>query len=127
MAKVLIIEDNQQVAEIERLALEEHSHQVQVAGDGPSGVLAARRMQPDVIVLDVALPLFDGNAVLFGLDLNPSLRQVAVVVVTGNVAQLEAAQRQRVAAILQKPFDIDAFLQAVEQAAEALFHNGQAK
>ena len=117
MARVLIIEDDPDIAEVERQALLSEGHDVEVAEDGPTGVLAAQRNRPDAIVLDVALPLFDANTVLYGIDLNPVLRGVAVVVVTANLDQLDESARQRVAAIISKPFDIDAFVAAVEQAA----------
>ncbi len=115
MATVLIIEDDADIAYFERQALLAEGHTVEIAEDGPTGLLAAQRLNPDVIVLDVALPLFDANAVLYGLDLTPGLRGVSVVVVSANVEHLDERARARVEAIIPKPFDLDHFVKTVRQ------------
>jgi len=58
--KVLVVEDERTIAEAVAARLRAEGFEVEVAGDGPSAVDAARRVQPDVIVLDVMLPGFDG-------------------------------------------------------------------
>jgi DNA-binding response OmpR family regulator len=106
------------VAELERLALEAEGHAVAVALDGSSGLLAARRDRPDVVVLDLALPPLEVGAVLSGLDLAPTSRGLPVVAVTGNLDQAEDSALRRVAAVIRKPFELDAFVQAIERAAQ---------
>jgi DNA-binding response OmpR family regulator len=58
--RVLVVEDERTIAEAVAARLRAEGFTVQVAGDGPSAVEAARRTQPDAIVLDVMLPGFDG-------------------------------------------------------------------
>jgi DNA-binding response OmpR family regulator len=58
--KVLVVEDERTIAEAVAARLRAEGFEVEIAGDGPSAVDAARRIQPDVIVLDVMLPGFDG-------------------------------------------------------------------
>ncbi len=58
--KVLVVEDERTIAEAVAARLRAEGFEVEVAGDGPGAVDAARRVQPDVIVLDVMLPGFDG-------------------------------------------------------------------
>jgi len=58
--KVLVVEDERTIAEAVAARLRAEGFEVEVAGDGPSAVDAARRFQPDAIVLDVMLPGFDG-------------------------------------------------------------------
>ena len=58
--KVLVVEDERTIAEAVAARLRAEGFEVEVAGDGPSAVDTARRVQPDVIVLDVMLPGFDG-------------------------------------------------------------------
>lgn len=60
MAKVLIVEDERELADLVRRELEYAGHTVEVAADGPSGVAATDRFEPDLILLDVMLPGFDG-------------------------------------------------------------------
>jgi DNA-binding response OmpR family regulator len=58
--RVLVVEDERTIAEAVAARLRAEGFEVDVAGDGPSAVDAARRTLPDVIVLDVMLPGFDG-------------------------------------------------------------------
>jgi DNA-binding response OmpR family regulator len=58
--RVLVVEDERTIAEAVAARLRAEGFAVQVAGDGPSAVEAARRTPPDAIVLDVMLPGFDG-------------------------------------------------------------------
>jgi DNA-binding response OmpR family regulator len=58
--RVLVVEDEQAIADAVAVRLRAEGFTVQVAGDGPTAVAAARREPPDLIVLDVMLPGFDG-------------------------------------------------------------------
>jgi DNA-binding response OmpR family regulator len=58
--RILVVEDERTIAEAVAARLRAEGFLVQVAGDGPSAVEAARRIPPDAIVLDVMLPGFDG-------------------------------------------------------------------
>ncbi|MEU7903919.1 response regulator transcription factor [Actinoplanes sp. NPDC049118] len=58
--KVLVVEDERTIAEAVAARLRAEGFEVEIAGDGPAAVDAARRIQPDAIVLDVMLPGFDG-------------------------------------------------------------------
>jgi DNA-binding response OmpR family regulator len=58
--RVLVVEDEQTIAESVAARLRAEGFTVEVASDGPSGVAAARANPPDLIVLDVMLPGFDG-------------------------------------------------------------------
>lgn len=58
--RVLLIEDNLDLRDLIQLSLEIAGHEVFVAGDGRRGVEAALECEPDVIVVDIGLPLLDG-------------------------------------------------------------------
>ena len=58
--KILVVEDERTIAEAVAARLRAEGFEVEVAGDGPAAVDAARRTLPDAIVLDVMLPGFDG-------------------------------------------------------------------
>ena len=65
MAKsVLIVEDDQNIADLLRLYLEKEGYTAAIASDGGMGVELFRSMQPDLVLLDVMLPVMDGWGVL---------------------------------------------------------------
>ena len=57
---ILLVEDHADTAMLQASILEEEGHLVKVASDGPSAVDKALAMQPDLILLDIGLPGFDG-------------------------------------------------------------------
>jgi DNA-binding response OmpR family regulator len=61
--RVLLIEDNLDLRDLIQISLEIAGHEVFVAGDGRRGVEAALECDPDVIVVDIGLPLLDGYEV----------------------------------------------------------------
>lgn len=63
-AKILVIDDEQRILDLVSAYLRQEGYQVSVALDGPSGLQAARALQPELIVLDVMLPGMDGIEVL---------------------------------------------------------------
>src|SRR4051812_27269476 len=64
MARVLVVEDNPDLAYGLRNSLEIAGHEVVVAADGLAGIAQARGCDPDVVVLDLMLPGMDGYRVL---------------------------------------------------------------
>ena len=62
--KVLIVEDDNNIAELLHLYLEKEGFETQVAKDGSKGVELYRSFQPDLVLLDIMLPILDGWGVL---------------------------------------------------------------
>jgi two-component system, OmpR family, alkaline phosphatase synthesis response regulator PhoP len=62
--RVLIVEDNEDLAFGLRRTLEGEGYEVDVAADGPSGVRRALELRPDLVILDLTLPGFDGYRAL---------------------------------------------------------------
>jgi CheY-like chemotaxis protein len=58
--RILVVEDNDDAREMVRLVLELAGHEVHEAVDGPSGLATALDVRPDVALLDIGLPGFDG-------------------------------------------------------------------
>ncbi len=63
-ARVLVVEDDEAIADVLRRSLRAEGHEVQSAGDGVQALLAAERFAPDLVVLDLGLPRLDGIEVL---------------------------------------------------------------
>jgi DNA-binding response OmpR family regulator len=80
--KVLLIEDDEVVADMYRLALVAAGRVVVVARDGEEGLRMASDEKPDFIVLDVRLPKINGFDVLSGIRTNPKTKDIPVIILT---------------------------------------------
>ncbi len=87
MPRVLVVDDEPQIAQIARDYLEHAGFSVIVAGDGRKALDLARSRQPDLIVLDLALPRIDG------LDVARELRRESNVPIIMVTARVEEADR----------------------------------
>jgi PAS domain S-box-containing protein len=105
--KVLVVDDNEDAAESLELLLQLQGHQTCVAHSGPEAVAAARRFQPQLVFLDIGLPVFNGYEVARQLRADATLPQPYLVALTGWGS--EDDKRQAMAAgfdrHLVKPFD----------------------
>ena len=116
MAYILLVEDTQDNRAIAELILREAGHTVLSVADGESGMAAAAALHPDLILMDLALPLVDGWEATRRLKSNPATRDIPVVAFTAHVLQ-EDADRAREAgciAVIAKPFEIDALLGQID-------------
>lgn len=112
MANILIIEDNEQNLYLETFILEKHGHTVTAAQDGATGIQMAEAIRPDLVLLDIQLPVMDGYAVASALRSQPALRYLPIVAVTSYAM---AGDRERVLAVgcngyIEKPINPETFL-----------------
>lgn len=80
--KVLAIEDEADIREVIEYSLRRDGFQVVTAGDGEEGVRMAVREAPDLVLLDLLLPGFDGLEVCRRLKLDPMTRSIPVIMLT---------------------------------------------
>ncbi|MDP1861731.1 MAG: ATP-binding protein [Gemmatimonadaceae bacterium] len=81
--RVLIVDDNVDAAQSLSLLLTASGHAVRMAHDGPTAVDAALDYRPDLAIMDVGLPGFDGYEVVQRLRQQPVLRHTLLVAITG--------------------------------------------
>jgi two-component system cell cycle response regulator DivK len=116
MAYILLVEDTQDNRAIAELILREAGHTVLSVADGESGMAAAAALHPDLILMDLALPLVDGWEATRRLKADPATRDIPVVAFTAHVLQ-EDADRAREAgcvAVIAKPFEISTLLDQID-------------
>jgi CheY-like chemotaxis protein len=80
--KILVIDDNVDAADLTAEILRLHDIDVDVAYGGLEGVAAARALMPDVIFLDIGMPVMDGYAVARALRGEAALRHMKIVALT---------------------------------------------
>jgi len=109
MARVLVIDDEPDVRWLIRVSLERAGHEVLVAEDGLRGVALAMKQHPDIIVLDLMMPVMDGYGVLAELAKDPRTANVPVLVLSARAIPEEAERATSAGArrFLEKPFDPD--------------------
>lgn len=106
---ILVIEDDQQIADLLRRGLIYEGYSVKVAGDGPDGLAAARDRAPDLVLLDLMLPGMDGLTVCQRLRAAsdvPILILTAKDAVPDRIKGLDAGADDYVV----KPFNFDELL-----------------
>jgi DNA-binding response OmpR family regulator len=87
LGKVLIVEDEQDVAELIRFNLAREGYDVRVALNGTEALRQAREFHPEVILLDIMVPQLNGWEVCRRLKQEPETRTVPVIMVTGRVEE----------------------------------------
>jgi DNA-binding response OmpR family regulator len=118
--RVLVIDDEPDVLLLCRVNFELAGHEVLEAPNGERGLELALREEPDVIVLDVMLPLRDGLSVLEDLLSNPRTRGTPVVLLSAKTQMQDrlAGWRAGCTEYVTKPFSPVALAELVEQVAE---------
>jgi CheY-like chemotaxis protein len=109
MARVLVIDDEPDVRWLLRMSLERAGHEVIDAEDGLRGIALATKQRPEIIVLDLMMPVMDGYEVLAELAKDPRTASVPVVVLSARAIPDEAERAVEAGArlFLEKPFDPD--------------------
>lgn len=113
---VLYIEDNEQNSYLVSFILKARGHNVTWAKDGESGLRAASAERPDLILLDIQLPVMDGYAVARALRLQEDLATTPIVAVTSYAmpGDREKALAAGCSGYIEKPINPASFAEQVE-------------
>ncbi|HVL69348.1 MAG TPA: response regulator [Vicinamibacterales bacterium] len=112
MAKILVVEDNDDVRDMMAVSLQLEGHQVTTAANGREALAKLRAGErPCLILLDLMMPVMDGWEFRDALQQEPELRHVPVVVVSAATAEL--VRKAPAEAYLPKPIDMEQLLEVV--------------
>jgi len=113
--KILLVDDNADSVTMTAMLLESFGHTTVTAQDGASALTEARRMVPDLVLLDIGLPGADGYEVARMLRCEPALQATRLIAVTGygTDADKQKATDAGFDQHLVKPVDLDALMHAV--------------
>ena len=114
LATVLICDDEPSLRELVRISLD-GPYSFAEADDGEKSLEIARRLRPDVIILDMMMPRLSGLEVLSEIRGDRELAETAVIVLTAQPSTKEEALRCGADIVMVKPFEPQAITAAVEE------------
>ncbi len=120
--EILIIDDNEQITKMLTTFLELKEHKCTVTNDGKEGLAVIKENRHDVILLDLAMPEFDGFAVIKDLEENNMLKDHKVIVFTASTIteeDLDELVKRGVSSYILKPIDIDLLLSKIIKTANS--------
>jgi two-component system, cell cycle response regulator DivK len=106
---ILVVEDYEDTSLAMRLALEHKGYHIVEASDGEQAVRLAERERPEVILMDLNLPVLDGFAAAERIRANPELKETVIVAVTAHHDQDLRARALAAGcnAFVTKPIDFE--------------------
>lgn len=111
---ILIVDDDRELRVLYRTVLERAGHVVDEAANGAEALKYLMTRTPDVIVMDMLMPMLGGEAVMKRIRQMPSLREVRIVVLTAYPRFRDSALYLQADAFLVKPVRPQQIVQAVE-------------
>ena len=114
LATVLICDDEPSLRELIRVSLV-GPYRFAEADDGEESLEIARRLRPEVVILDMMMPRLSGLEVLAELRRDEALSGTAVIVLTAQPDTREEALRQGADLVMVKPFEPEQIMAAVEE------------
>jgi DNA-binding response OmpR family regulator len=116
MAKILVIEDTLESALLARRILVDQNHEVILAATGEEGLTIARKLQPDMILLDLGLPDIAAETIAERLRTDDKLSGTPVIVVSAwpEYEVRRITQDYGLNEYIRKPFDVDFFVGIIQ-------------
>jgi two-component system cell cycle response regulator len=107
MAKILIVDDSKLIAHVAKTILVNRGHEVILAQDGQAGLEAAKSSQPDIILLDLIMPVMDGYEVCGHLQADKNTKEIPIIMVTSKAETADKVKGLQMGALdyVTKPFD----------------------
>jgi CheY-like chemotaxis protein len=119
--QVLIVDDDPMVVKVLRDPLERAGYDVDVAFHGLEALKKVKEKQPDLIILDILMPLLDGFKVARLLKFDKRFRDIPIIVLTSRATEGERKMGEQVGAneFMYKPFRLPMILDTVQRYLDA--------
>ncbi len=116
--KILIVEDNEKNLKLFKVLISSLGHETFTAMDGEAGVELARATMPDLILMDIQMPVMDGITALHVLKADEQTRSIPVIALTSYAmtGDKERFIKEGFTDYISKPIDKDSFLDTVKKA-----------
>ena len=113
--RILVVEDDDTIRDLITEILQSAGYRVERASDGLQALVKVSVSRPDIIVLDLMMPVMDGWTFLEHFRKNPECSGTPVVVTSAYHTPSKTARELPVQAFLAKPFDMDTLVGVVER------------
>jgi len=115
--KILVVDDEPDVASLLTLMLKSQGYKVITAGDGQEALEKARAEVPDLILLDIMLPRLDGYKVARMLKFDENFSHIPIIMLTAKIQEKDRKTGLEMGAdaYITKPFDTAALLEKVKE------------
>ncbi len=115
--KILIVDDEPDVASLLNLMLRSKGYETIIASDGQEALEKARHEQPDLIVLDIMLPRLDGYKVARMLKFDEKFSHIPIIMVTAKIQEKDKKTGLEMGAdaYVTKPFDTAMLLEKINE------------
>ena len=115
--KILVVDDEPDVASLLTLMLEAQGYLVVLASDGQEALEMARKEKPDLVLLDVMLPRLSGYKVARMIKFDEKYRHVPVILLTAKTQEKDRAMglEMGVDDYITKPFDADKLIAKIKE------------
>jgi len=118
MALILVVDDVPTNRELAAEILELESHEILQAGDGQEALDMIAERVPDLILMDLRMPVMDGIAATRSIKANPAYQKIPILALTASVmiGERERILKEGFDGFITKPIDFPELLSSVEQA-----------
>lgn len=117
MAEILIVDDDRDIVELTRQVVSFEGHTSRQAYNGQEGLEKMREKLPDLILLDVEMPVLDGPSMAYRIIIHDAGHErVPIVLLSGAEKIYLIARRIGTPYFLPKPYSLDAFIQLINRA-----------
>jgi CheY-like chemotaxis protein len=117
MKKILIVEDDEDLHLLYRLYLQGESYKILQARNGKEGLEWIDKEKPDLIVLDMIMPVMDGEEFIKQLRIERKVFDIPIIIASVNdKIPPRLLEQGKINRVLKKPFPIETLLQEIEAA-----------
>ncbi len=114
MATILIVDDDTTIRDMLDTVLREEGYATFQAVNGQDGIDLAQRVHPELILMDIMMPVIDGATAIGELRKDPRTRSIRVIAMSAGSTLLQRVDQLQADGVLSKPFDLDELLANIE-------------
>jgi two-component system, OmpR family, alkaline phosphatase synthesis response regulator PhoP len=114
--KVLLVDDDEQILKSLKIYLELENYQVTTAENGREALDKVREDMPEIMVLDIMMPILDGYQVLEKLKEDPETSRLPVIMLTAKGQDIDVLKGYKMGAssYMTKPFNLNELVENIE-------------